>query len=157
MYSGGRKYVTPTKEILSKMAFLKWAWQTLKVLPRPQNLGNQQPDIRAFQWGTTQSCILRGCKTAGRQSWRSKKSWYFGFEATFFAILCSNRRGPGSIPGRGGLWGPAALQPLDLQGCIIPHLKALTHTILGLEAQGRVSIFRVRHALLKTAILLSNY
>ena len=35
IYSGGRKYVTPTKEILSKMAFLKWAWQTLKVLPRP--------------------------------------------------------------------------------------------------------------------------
>ena len=49
------------------------------------------------------------------------------------------------------------MQPLDLQGCIIPHLKALTHTILGLEAQECVSIFRVHQALLKIAILLSIY
>ena len=75
-----------------------------------------------------------------------KKSCHFGFEATFFAILCSNRRGPGSIPGRGGL-----------QRRIVPLWKPLTHTILGLEAQERGSTFRVRHALLKTAILLSSY
>ena len=32
----------------------------------------------------------RGCKVMDRQSWRSKKtSRPFGFEATFFASLCS--------------------------------------------------------------------
>ena len=34
--------------------------------------------------------------------------------STFSAILCGNRQGPGSIPGRGGLWGAAAPQPLEL-------------------------------------------
>ena len=32
-----------------------------------------------------------------------KKLRQFGFEATFFAFLYSDRTGPGSIPGRGGL------------------------------------------------------
>ena len=54
-----------------------------------------------------------------------KKCWYFGFEATFFVILCSNRWGPGSIPGRGELWRPAVLQYLDIQGHVVPHWKAL--------------------------------
>ena len=65
--------------------------------------------------------------------------------------------GPGSIPARGGLWGAAALQPFELWRLTAPFWKPLTHTILGLDAQGRGSTFRVRHALLKIAILLSNY
>jgi hypothetical protein len=95
---------------------------------------------------------LQAVKVGGQ-----KKSWYFGFEATFFAILYSNRLGLGSIPGRGGLWGAAASQLLELQRPIAPFWKHLPHTILGLEAQGRGSTFRVRHALLKSAILLSIY
>ena len=71
------------------------------------------------------------------------KFWVRGY---VFAILCSNFRGPGSIPGGGGLWGPVALQPLNLQRLIVPHWKALIHTILGLEAQGPGSTFRVHQA-----------
>ena len=33
--------------------------------------------------------------------------------------------GPGSIPGRGGLLGAAAVQPFGLQDCIVPFLKPL--------------------------------
>ena len=39
----------------------------------PDYLTWQQPDIRPFKWGTTGPCISRGCKTAVRQSWQSKK------------------------------------------------------------------------------------
>ena len=35
MYSGADIITYPTKEILSKIAFFKKAWQTLKVMPYP--------------------------------------------------------------------------------------------------------------------------
>ena len=35
IYSGADIITYPTKEILSKMAFFKKAWQTLKVMPYP--------------------------------------------------------------------------------------------------------------------------
>ena len=35
IYSGADIITYPNKEILSKIAFFKRAWQTLKVLPRP--------------------------------------------------------------------------------------------------------------------------
>ena len=34
-YSGANIITYPTKEILSKIAFFKKAWQTLKVMPYP--------------------------------------------------------------------------------------------------------------------------
>ena len=62
--------------------------------------------------------------------------------------------GPGSIPGQDRLLGAVGLQPLELRRLIALFWKPLTLTILGLEAQGRGSTFRVHHALLKIAILL---
>ena len=92
---------------------------------------------QSFQMRYYRTWYLRGLQSCRPSKLVVKKnSWYFGFEATFFAILCSNRRGPGSIPGRGGLWGLAALQPLDLQGCIIPHLKALMSGCSGVRGLG---------------------
>ena len=94
------------------------------------------------------SLYLKGLQSCRPSKFAIKKIklkfWVRGYN---FAILCSNFRGPGSIPGRGGLWGAAALQPLKLRRRIVPHWKALTLRILGLEAQGGGSTFRVHHAL----------
>ena len=37
-YNRGKKDTPATKEVWSKIAFFKWAWQTLKVLPCPWTL-----------------------------------------------------------------------------------------------------------------------
>ena len=72
----------------------------------------------------------------------------------FYVVIAEARvRYPeGAVFGRG-----AALQPLELQRLIAPFWKPLTHTILGLEAQGRGSTFRVHQAYFTFAILLSVY
>ena len=74
-----------------------------------------------------------------------------------FSRFCIVIAGPGFDTGRAGFWGAAALKPLELRRLIATFWKPLTLTILGLEAQGHGSTFRVHHALLKIAILLSIY
>ena len=67
-YNHEKKDTPATKELWSKMAFFKWAWQTLKVLPSPWPCTSSKSDIGAFKWGTVWHCTSKGCRITGRQS-----------------------------------------------------------------------------------------
>ena len=58
-----------------------------------ERLTRQHADISTFQWGTTCSYISRGCQTADRQSWQSKKKLTF-FELRFsrFYVVIAEAR-----------------------------------------------------------------
>ena len=67
-YNRGKKDTPATKELWSKIAFFKWAWQTLKVLPRPWTLYL----LKVRHW----SFPMRYCMTLylkGLQNYRPSK------------------------------------------------------------------------------------
>ena len=97
-------------------------------------------------------CSLKGCKSAGPQSppppgiepGPTKDRRLLNKNAKKVAMnpkcqLFFDRQ----------LWRTAVLQPLEIQGPVVPHLA-----VVRLGSQGRGSAFKVCHALLKSAILL---
>ena len=75
-----------------------------------------------------------------------KKFAEFRRKSIFHRVTYWNRRssgGQGSIPGRSGLRRPAVFQPLEIQGHIVPHWKALMSDCLEPAGQGLDRMFRV--------------
>jgi len=135
----------------SKFALFGRAWRTLKALPCPWLSDQTTARHQSFQMKYYRTLYLTGFHSCRPSKLAvKKKSWYFVFEATFFAILHSNRRGPGLIPGRADFEGLQLCSPLSYSD--MWHLFGNL-----LPTQGRGSAFEVRHALLRSAILLSIY
>ena len=108
-------------------------------MPWPWLSVSKQIWIRSFKWGTVCSCRSRGCKNIRGQSWRSIRN----------CRLCQIRvrwaRGPADLADFFDLqlWPLIFLQPLNLQGCTVPHLKDLIHICLKTESQGHGMTFNM--------------
>ena len=67
MYSGG-KNKSEKPDFPNEMAFFKWSWQRVKVLPRPWASKSKLSMIRPLKWGTLHILTPNGSKMASRQS-----------------------------------------------------------------------------------------
>ena len=111
----------------------------LKVIQKPWALGSKQIWNRSFKWGTKHWFWSRGCKDIRGQSWSSKK--YLPTRPTPGARV---QTGPiGRYFSELQLWLMGTLQPLDKNGCIVPHLKDLFHICLGIKAQSIWMTFNI--------------
>ena len=103
-------------DIWSKVGILWESVAEFMALPRPWKCNQTIARHQTFQMRYYKSLYLKGLPNCGLSKLAvKKKSWHFGFESTFFAILCSDCTGPGSIPGRGGFLRLAV--PWDTRSC----------------------------------------
>ena len=126
----------------NEMAFFKWSWQRVKVLPRPWASKSKLSMIRPLKWGTLRLWTLNGFKMASRQSWRNKENVCFTSKTDFFSFF--------------QLWRLAILKPVGVHRHNVPHFKGLIMLNLDFEAQGHGSTFTLCHAHLKKAISLGK-
>ena len=123
----------------NEMAFFKWSWQRVKVLPRPWASKSKLSMIRPLKWGTLRLWIPTGFKMASCQSWKNEKTAVLLVKRTYSLIF--------------QLWRLAILKPFWVQRCNVPHFKGLIMLNLDFEAQGHGSTFTLDYAHLKKAIL----
>ena len=126
----------------SEMAFFKWAWQRVKVLPRPWASKSKLRGIRPLKWGTLCLWTPTGFKMASRQSWKKEKTSVLLVRRTSSLIF--------------KLWRLAILKPVGVHRHNVPHFKGLIRLNLDFEAQGRGSTFTLCHANLKKGISLGK-
>ena len=123
-----------------KLGYFDPTKNLLKVVPQPWASSSEQIWIRSFKWGTVHSCKSRGCKNIWGRSWtlqRKLPTWPYlnpmqlgvGWTGRFFINL--------------QLWPLIFLQPLDLQGHTVPHLKDMIHICLEDESQGHGMTFNM--------------
>ena len=72
-YSGG-KNKSEKPDFPNEMAFFKWSWQRVKVLPRPWASKSKLSMIRPLKWGTLCLWTPTGFKMASRQSLKIKEN-----------------------------------------------------------------------------------
>ena len=99
-----------------------WSWRSV----------SEQIWIISFKWGTVCFCRSIGCKNIRVQSWRSIR------HCKLIQIWdwCAGARLIWQIFFDLQLWPLIFLQPLDLQGCTVPHLKDMIHICSETESQG---------------------
>ena len=115
------------------LLFFNRAWQILKILPRPWQPSSKQPQIRAYQSGTTW-IILKGVA-------KFQNFDFSLFPFSFWILkVCQ----------------PAILQPLVVQGHVVPLWKDLIYSCLYSDSQRGSSTFRISLILSKNAILLKK-
>ena len=141
MYSGG-KNKSEKPDFPNEMAFFKWSWQRVKVLPRPWASKSKLSMIRPLKWGTLRLWTLNGFKMASRQSWRNKENVCFTSKTDVFSFF--------------QLWRLAILKPVGVKRSNVPHFKGLIMHNLDFEAQGHGSTFTFCHGHLKKAISLGK-
>ena len=61
----------------NEMAFFKWSWQRVKVLPRPWASKSKLSMIRPLKWGTLRLWTPNGFKMANRQIWKNEKNVFY--------------------------------------------------------------------------------
>ena len=115
----------------NERAFYKWAWQRVKVLPRPLASKSKLSMIRPLKWGTLCLWNPTGFKMASRQSWKIKENVRLTSKTDVFSFF--------------QLWRLAILKPVGIQRCNVPHFKGLIMLNLDFKAQGRGSPFTFCH------------
>ena len=125
MYSGG-KNKSEKPDFPNEMAFFKWSWQRVKVLPRPWASKSKLSMIRPLKWGTLLLLTPTGFKMASRQSWKNEKTSVLLVKQTFSLIF--------------QLWRLAILKPFGVQRRNVPHFKGLIMLNLDFGAQGRINL-----------------
>ena len=69
-----KKINTPLALVRFKMAFFKYAWHRLKMLPHLNRFKSKEPLIRAFKWGILWDYTSTGLGDTEGQSWNFQKS-----------------------------------------------------------------------------------
>ena len=95
----------------NEMAFFKWSWQRVKVLPRPWASKSKLSMIRPLKWGTLRLWTPNGFKMASRQSWKIKENVCFTSKTDVFSFF--------------QLWRLAILKPVGVHRHNVPHFKGL--------------------------------
>ena len=101
-------------------------------MPQPWASGSKQIRIKSFKWDTVLPCRL-GCKNNRGENkncwlsliWQQHNCAQLNSQIYFNVLL----------------WPLIFLQPLDLEGCTVSHLKDLIHICLEPEAQGHGMTF----------------